>query len=223
MNERVSYHSNLEFPVEEDDICILDESDRQLYQAVVLFYRFVMANRVICLTGTPLEERENGIESAIVAEMGFKQGTYWPIGNTRPSKPLPDRTIDLTTNDDFKIFITSELRSRAVLIYCHDELLQFFQESGLGPILVQETTDPELLRNLDEMKNKQFYHLVVVNQPWAMRGVDYRAPSAGITLLIARQFETTRDATQGLARVGRLGDPCLRLIVSGLSLVDDEK
>ena len=53
-----------------------------------------------------------------------------------------------------------------------------------------------------------------------MRGVDYRAPGTGITLVVAKSFSNVRDADQGLKRVGRFKDACHRVLVEGVSLVD---
>jgi len=41
-----------------------------------------------------------------------------------------------------------------------------------------------------------------------MRGFDYRAPSKGIALIIAKLFKSKRDYNQALLRVGRYGDTC---------------
>lgn len=45
-----------------------------------------------------------------------------------------------------------------------------------------------------------------------MRGFDYRAPSKGITLIIAKLFKSKRDYNQALLRVGRYGDACQRFV-----------
>jgi len=41
-----------------------------------------------------------------------------------------------------------------------------------------------------------------------MRGLDYRSKSNTLYLVIAQQFSCVREALQGVARVGRFGDPC---------------
>ena len=56
-----------------------------------------------------------------------------------------------------------------------------------------------------------------------MRGVDYRASTHGISLVIADSFENHREATQGLCRLGRFQDPCRRYLVSGVDLVGNAK
>ena len=56
-----------------------------------------------------------------------------------------------------------------------------------------------------------------------MRGVDYRAPETGITLVVAKSFTNVREADQGLKRVGRFKDACHRVLIEGTPLVDPEQ
>lgn len=58
---------------------------------------------------------------------------------------------------------------------------------------------------------------------FGMRGIDYRASTLGISLIITMPFANTREAQQGLNRVGRFGDPCKRYIVKGIELVDKKQ
>ena len=52
-----------------------------------------------------------------------------------------------------------------------------------------------------------------------MRGVDYRQRS-GLCLIVAKSFKTNRDRDQGLMRVGRYGDKCLRVKLSDVDIID---
>lgn len=54
-----------------------------------------------------------------------------------------------------------------------------------------------------------------------MRGFDYRAPQLGVTLVIAKSFAHEREAVQGLNRVGRFGEPCRRVRLSHVPLIDE--
>ena len=67
----------------------------------------------------------------------------------------------------------------------------------------------------DELGN---YPVVIVHSEEMMRGVDYRSDSKGMLLVIQKSFKTSRDALQGLARVGRFGDECRRYLVGGVEL-----
>jgi hypothetical protein len=64
------------------------------------------------------------------------------------------------------------------------------------------------------------YPIVVVADEAMMRGVDYRSDGRGLLLVVAKSFSTSRDAAQGLARVGRFGDNCARMVLKGVEIVD---
>jgi hypothetical protein len=46
---------------------------------------------------------------------------------------------------------------------------------------------------------------------FGMRGLDYRSAAVPMHLIIAKSFDTERGALQGLNRVGRFGDRCVRI------------
>jgi len=57
-----------------------------------------------------------------------------------------------------------------------------------------------------------------------MRGIDYRSKCIPMILVVAQQFPCTREALQGVARVGRFGDPCKRIkFVEFQELVDPKR
>lgn len=56
-----------------------------------------------------------------------------------------------------------------------------------------------------------------------MRAIDYRAPDIGISLLICKSFRNEREAQQGLGRVGRNGDPCQRVLLKDVPLIDQQE
>jgi hypothetical protein len=57
-------------------------------------------------------------------------------------------------------------------------------------VLINETTDPLMLRQLD----KNPYKLLVATDSFAMRGIDYRSKSNIMFLVVAKQFPCTREA-----------------------------
>ena len=89
--------------------------------------------------------------------------------------------------------------------------------------------DYKLLRELD-MKSKNGYSVLVSSdKAMSMRGIDYRAPTNGIKLIIDERFSNKRELLQAALRVGRQGDPCERgfIVKQGVSnidgLVDNDK
>ena len=64
---------------------------------------------------------------------------------------------------------------------------------------------------------------MVTTDHFGMRGIDYRASTHGISLIIADSFKNHREVIQGLSRVGRFQDPCRRYLVKGVELVDSAR
>jgi hypothetical protein len=93
------------------------------------------------------------------------------------------------------------------LVYAPSDLAEGLRALPEEYVLINETTDPLMLRQLD----KAPYKLLVATDSFAMRGIDYRSKTNVMFLVIAQQFPSTREALQGVARVGRFGDPCRRI------------
>ena len=80
---------------------------------------------------------------------------------------------------------------------------------GLSNLFSGIDLQPNVLSALQTLVDSEGrYPIVVVADEAMMRGVDYRSDGKGLLLVIAKSFSTTRDAAQGLARVGRFGDNC---------------
>lgn len=56
-----------------------------------------------------------------------------------------------------------------------------------------------------------------------MRGIDYRSERVVMYLVIAQSFSCTREALQGVARVGRFGDPCKKVRFSDVPELVDKR
>ena len=79
-----------------------------------------------------------------------------------------------------------------------------------------------MLRTLDDTVEGKYRTLVSTNLE-AMRGIDYRSPTNGIILLICKSFCHKREANQAGYRVGRQTDPCQRLILKDLNILDNQQ
>jgi hypothetical protein len=64
--------------------------------------------------------------------------------------------------------------------------------------------------------------VVVAQDQFAMRGLDYRSKSVKITKVLAKSFENKREAIQGFNIVGRFGDNCPRVKFNGVEIIDKE-
>ena len=80
--------------------------------------------------------------------------------------------------------------------------------------------DEKMLTELDKRDENAAFRLVVATEEEAMRGIDYRSPQYGITLIVTKSFENAREADQGLKRVGRQDDPCARIILKNVPLIN---
>ena len=96
------------------------------------------------------------------------------------------------------------------MFYTTAERLNNIFKQGESILRVCETTSCEELRSLQKPNAQGVFQLVVVTDELYMRGIDYRAPTLGLDLMIDATFSSDRAYAQGLARVGRFGDPCER-------------
>ena len=80
-----------------------------------------------------------------------------------------------------------------------------------------------MLRTLDDTVEGGKYRTLVSTNLEAMRGIDYRAPTNGITLLICKSFYHMREANQAGYRVGRQTDSCKRLILKDLNIINKQQ
>lgn len=103
-----------------------------------------------------------------------------------------------------------------VLVYGPMELKDAVAAAIADLIVVDPQVDYSMLRQLD---NAPYKVLFAVDE-FGMRGIDYRCERTTMHLVIAQPFSCTREALQGVARVGRFGDPCKRIIFHGTELVD---
>ena len=103
--------------------------------------------------------------------------------------------------------VQSLLKQGSVLAYAPLDFCEKLQASFPDLVVVDETIDPLLLRQLGQAP----YKLLVSLDQFGMRGLDYRSKSNPLFLVVAQQFSCVREALQGVSRVGRFGDPCRRI------------
>ena len=119
-------------------------------------------------------------------------------------------------------YVAEQSINNPVLLSCTVALKDHLKEAGLDFFDMNPTAvvDDAFFASLDKrVSTAGLYPVIVATTSFGMRGFDYRS-SKGITEIIAKSFDTARAAMQGLGRVGRFGDPCLRVLVKGVDLVD---
>jgi len=73
---------------------------------------------------------------------------------------------------------------------------------------------------LDKIKSNDKYPIVVVTNEDDLRGIDFRAPKAGLLFVMAASFSNERAYMQALGRVGRMRELCSRWKVQDVPDVD---
>ena len=173
------------------------------------FKKFVEKKFCVCFTATPNNCDQQGIETEVVKALGFKQTNYLidQIPVNVAVRLQCDEAVQAHSVQEKVETITSLLKQGSVLVYAPLDLAEGLRALSEEFVTVDETTDPLMLRQLD----KAPFKLLVAFDSFAMRGVDYRSKTNIMFLVIAQQFPCTREALQGVARVGRFGDPCRRI------------
>ena len=100
-----------------------------------------------------------------------------------------DEVIQAHTLEEKVLTIESLLKQGSVLVYATEDLAERLK-AFVEAVIVDENTDPLLLRQLD----KAPYRLLIATDSFAMRGIDYRSKLNPMFLVIARQFSCTREA-----------------------------
>ena len=170
--------------VDEADFCVLD----------CLMKIPTGCGLVIGFTASPATGLDN-VEANFISKLGFKffQSTF--------KKPISLKP-DATTLEDFFAKV-GHINEPIRIVYCEESFVDDVKKvAGDGFIIRMNEENAEILVGLDMVPGQ----VLIVTDPDLMRGIDYRAPSCGIHLLIARAFQHTRAARQGLGRVGRQGD-----------------
>lgn len=116
-------------------------------------------------------------------------------------------------------FIKERATQGPVLVYCDTKLTDQLKLANCTPLIVTEAVDCQVLRQLDQQVNGSF-RVVVAQDQFAMRGLDYRSHTTKLSLVIAKSFENKREAIQGFNRVGRFGDSFTRVRFNDTEIID---
>jgi hypothetical protein len=141
-------------------------------------------------------------EQVLIDKLGFRV-----YAKDKAKLEIHKSIKDLTALD-------SVLSHSAVLIYCEEKDIGTYRNQMKNKLrcFVDEAVE-------DAVKEKLVPgDLCLVSKPMYMRGYDYR--SKKIFLVIAKSFANQREAQQGLGRVGRFDDECVRLLKDGVDLVN---
>lgn len=153
---------------------LFDEADQYIFDNPSEFSKFIEARRCLCLTGTPDNQDAQGIERCVLEKMKFA------IFEGVKAAPLDYQGVE----HDVLSVVLQEIQHCSVLLYCCPLTVEQLVQSKVPfKQLAHEGQIDVLIKNLDIVT------LIVATDPLFMRGFDYRAPRAGITLVIACPFE----------------------------------
>jgi late competence protein required for DNA uptake (superfamily II DNA/RNA helicase) len=202
LTDKVFYHVGIGFECTGGDILIIDESDTLIFEDPEAFDKMMDKNRCICLTATPDDNDRKGAEKQVITALKLTKYLYGFTAEDFAQAKL-DLTLTLADNSAILAFLREEIRLRPVLFYCSEEAMQYIVNQEQAFIHAKGVESDDALRNLDQRATEDSYSLVIATTAEAMRGIDYRAPTVGITLIIGKSSANARDGKQKLLRVGR--------------------
>ena len=176
--------------------------------------------RCICFTATAGEYESEDIEKDILSDLGFKFLAISADENAKPVLLYPKQTLPKLSIEQLMDFLDSKRKQMPVLIWTDEQTATTISQTNSGVGIVDQNTDYKKLRKLDERSDQQHFPLLIVTDGSIMRGTDFRSPKHGICLVVTKPFDNMREAQQALARVGRFGDDCERIITHETKLVD---
>ena len=110
---------------------------------------------------------------------------------------------DVVIVKDYHEYFTKS-QGQAKLVYCDDD-------DKDAVIAAAKNCCPNIAVKENGVTRKELHgndekNLLIVTEERLMRGFDYRAPTTGFALLIAKQLPNKRAYLQALGRVGRMGE-----------------
>lgn len=75
-NGRVEYCVRYSFQPDKDSLILVDESDTGMFESPQTFEKLIDAQVCICLTATPNNCKEDGVETQVIEALGFQRYNY---------------------------------------------------------------------------------------------------------------------------------------------------
>ena len=186
------------------------------------FFSLIEECCCICFTATPDNCDPHGCEAKIVHALGFQQFNY-VLGqyqqNDEDAKLQITDVVNANTDAENALYVKQCLLTGPVLVFGTAALTEQLKSAGYEPLVISDNVevDDNLFRCLDVPP----YRVIMSESQVGMRGIDHRCQKSQMTLVVAQSFESKRESIQGMARVGRFGDSCKRVIFADVQLVDN--
>jgi hypothetical protein len=119
MEDRVVYHSNLDFMCGPADIMICDEADAFIFSDPTKFQAFILDKMCICLTATLGSADSRGVEQKVITAMEFT--TFISDAVVKEAAPSIRNSLSLKVSSDEELLhhIRAELKIRPAICYCN--------------------------------------------------------------------------------------------------------
>lgn len=182
------------------ELLVVDEIDHIIFKDPAAFSEFIENCILLGFTATPDDFRPAGAECAILGLLQCKKFDYiiqdgdLSLKAEQVAELFFDEIPACSSIADKASSINKYALSGPVLVYCHETLTAALREAGCDPFIITEDTDAQLLRSLDRVTQEGRYRVVVAQDPFAMRGYDYRSSRCTMTLVIDRSFDNVREA-----------------------------
>ena len=92
-----------------------------------------------------------------------------------------------------------------------------------GVTVLEQVSDYKVLTAIEVEDDSGRHRVFATAKEHSMRGLDFRAPTLGMVLIVNAAFSSPRDRSQGLSRVGRFNDDCTRVKLGSFDDVDTER
>jgi len=223
MEERVFYTSELPEDADANDLVLVDEADQLLFNETDAVRERLKHPKVLAFTATISKSELESVEVKAVKVLGYKRMVYSVVRTDGAEDPGFHEMYDKEDETTLASLINIYRPGQPVLVYCSQAdlvLLRARIPELIELELVEDYTD---LLDTETKDGEDQHKVYATATEKSMRGLDFRAPRLGMTLLVAAPFSTPRDLSQGLSRVGRFGDSCLRVKVGAFEDVDRVK
>ena len=148
LTEQIQYCVGYDFQPEEGALILVDESDTGMLDSPDVFAKLVHNNVAICLTGTPGNSDEAGVESEVTKAMQFKLQNYF---HDEPEIPIAtqlrcDEVVKAESITEKVSYIISLVSLGTVLVHATEELYNALKLAFEDTVLLEETMDHLSLR-----------------------------------------------------------------------------
>jgi hypothetical protein len=102
---RVQYHTGIDFESSLGDLFIFDEADTFILDNTDSFVKFTRNNSCICMTASPDDQDESGVEKKMIDTMGYKRCYSNDKAGQADTKVAFDMELQAKTTEDVISFI----------------------------------------------------------------------------------------------------------------------